>query len=620
MFRFSAAVMGFAASVWMNPVLEQFDNIVTNVANSHRLQEECDVLSLILAKEQGPINFSEFKAVMLASLRSLVPKEWDSLHEQAWNWLWENVEHILQLQIGKPKYFESALNRFMRNLTEQDLVYLRKEVYVRFFLIAPAGQDYFKQSNTRLDFIADRVVDMTMDIFRAPRKLVEDISALGLRHVGYEVPVELFSPFVAAAVEVVRDMATDKAAAEGFNWALTLVAKILTRTCLEGSTIVMKAINTNQESVLRRAISIAPRAKRAMELLEIRVGTESISPFYWAVESGSLNSARAMIEDLLTIRADRDKYYFGADDLFGRHPEVIKKLCAEGPLLLPVLFDGLIWRSRTSHHGVRRVNYFIKHLLQSKEGKFNPCLEWLAEYGNPKLISHPAVSLLSDTVWHNLAIPYFILGRAYFLLTLLVFAASQSVVASVANHGEYSKAVNATVFSLRVFIYLGSMGRLLSRQFIRFANDLRLGRIVRVRGIVPVPEHLCDVQEACYLLLSLTLLLMCIFEPIWWCLNDMYGDFPHAGLFTTYCPAGIVWKDIYALLSAVVMLLYCGLITDLSIINMEISAFFLSCRRMLRQFALFLMATFFMTLSFALALTILTHQSDNYLPLRALTF
>ena len=178
------------------------------------------------------------------------------------------------------------------------------------------------------------------------------------------------------------------------------------------------------------------------------------------------------------------------------HCQVIKKLCAEGPLLLPVLFDGLIWRSRTSHHGVRRVNYFIKHLLQSKEGKFNPCLEWLAEYGNPKLISHPAVSLLSDTVWHNLAIPYFILGRAYFLLTLLVFAASQSVVASVANHGEYSKAVNATVFGLRVFIYLGSMGRLLSRQFIRFANDLRLGRIVRVRGIVPVPEHLCDVQEA----------------------------------------------------------------------------------------------------------------------------
>ena len=29
-------------------------------------------------------------------------------------------------------------------------------------------------------------------------------------------------------------------------------------------------------------------------------------------------------QDLLTIRADRDKYYFGADDLFGRHPEAAR--------------------------------------------------------------------------------------------------------------------------------------------------------------------------------------------------------------------------------------------------------------------------------------------------------
>ena len=33
-------------------------------------------------------------------------------------------------------------------------------------------------------------------------KLVNELSALGLRHVGYAVPVELFSPFVDVAVEV----------------------------------------------------------------------------------------------------------------------------------------------------------------------------------------------------------------------------------------------------------------------------------------------------------------------------------------------------------------------------------------------------------------------------------
>lgn len=62
---------------------------------------------------------------------------------------------------------------------------------------------------------------------------------------------------------------------------------------LIGSTIVMKAINTNEQKTLQRAISVAPRGKRAMELLEIRVGTQTISPFYWALESGSLNSGKA---------------------------------------------------------------------------------------------------------------------------------------------------------------------------------------------------------------------------------------------------------------------------------------------------------------------------------------
>ena len=46
MFLFNAAVMGYANSNWMKFILEYFDPIVTNVANSYRLQEECDVLSL----------------------------------------------------------------------------------------------------------------------------------------------------------------------------------------------------------------------------------------------------------------------------------------------------------------------------------------------------------------------------------------------------------------------------------------------------------------------------------------------------------------------------------------------------------------------------------------------
>ncbi|CAK0795725.1 unnamed protein product, partial [Prorocentrum cordatum] len=55
MFFFNAAVMGFGQSTWMNEVLASFDTIVTNVANSYRLQEECDVLALRIAKYKGSI-------------------------------------------------------------------------------------------------------------------------------------------------------------------------------------------------------------------------------------------------------------------------------------------------------------------------------------------------------------------------------------------------------------------------------------------------------------------------------------------------------------------------------------------------------------------------------------
>ena len=109
--------------------------------------------------------------------------------------------------------------------------------------------------------IADKIVEMTIEMYREPRKMVEDISALGLRHVGYAIPTEFFAPFVSGAVEVVRTMTTDENAEDGFRWSLTLISKILVRTILEGSTIVMKAINTNQEKALVKAISVSPRGK-----------------------------------------------------------------------------------------------------------------------------------------------------------------------------------------------------------------------------------------------------------------------------------------------------------------------------------------------------------------------
>ena len=55
---------------------------------------------------------------------------------------------------------------------------------------------------------------MTLEIYHDPVMMVDDFSTLGLRHVGFAVPTELFGPFVSACVEALgKNGCGDKATA-----------------------------------------------------------------------------------------------------------------------------------------------------------------------------------------------------------------------------------------------------------------------------------------------------------------------------------------------------------------------------------------------------------------------
>jgi hemoglobin-like flavoprotein len=390
MFMFNAAVMGFGQASWMNEVLAQFDNIVTNVANSGRLQEECCVLVLRIAKvTSANVKLAEFKSCMLASLRSLLPKDWTTNHEVSWSWLWENVEKLLMTTMGKTQGWGKSVADLIESIDDATGYSMREEIYAKFFAACPAGESFFKQSNTYLHIVATKIIQMSVEMYQDPIRMVDDISGLGLRHVGYAIPTELFGPFVSVCVEVVKGLGATESAVDGFRWSLALVAKMQTRTILEGSTIVMKAINVNSEASLNKAVGCAPRGERANWMLIIVVGTQDISPFLWSIQSGALNAASAMLKDLLTIRADRDKYYYGAEDLFKRHNDVVKVILDDAPVMLPHLLDGLVWRSRVTVNGHRRVNYFLKDLLCGPDGSFQKTLEWSRMQGMQRLCAIP---------------------------------------------------------------------------------------------------------------------------------------------------------------------------------------------------------------------------------------
>lgn len=58
-----------------------------------------------------------------------------------------------------------------------------------------------------LGYIADRVLQSSYDMFNKNKdETLDELSALGLRHVGYGIPIELFGPFSEVCVEVMRPL------------------------------------------------------------------------------------------------------------------------------------------------------------------------------------------------------------------------------------------------------------------------------------------------------------------------------------------------------------------------------------------------------------------------------
>lgn len=607
MFKFNAAVMGFGGNMWLNEVLACFNNIVLNVSNSARLQEECDVLVLRISRVlKGSANFNEYKSCMLASLRSLLPKDWGTLHEVAWTWLWENVERLLAKNMGNPRKWEKALGKLLDSLDENAAFEIRKNIYSRFFTSAPAGQDFFKQSNTYLHIIAERIMVMSLELYRDPVKMVDDISALGLRHVGYGIPTELFGPFVSACVEEVQSVCDDSDAVEAFRWSLGLVAKMLVRTISEGSTIVMKAVNTNSTRLLKRAISCAPRGERAQWMLVVQVGTQDISPLSWAIESGALEAAGAMIIDLLTIRADRDRYYYSMDQLFTRHPDIIQRLCNDAPALLPKLLDGLIWRSRTTENGQRRINYYVKHLIVAENGKFSQTLSWIAKTMDPKLASHAAIVFTSDTVWVKVAAQTFMYRKSWLLFTLVVYITGQSIFKHL-HEGEKTAVERYLIFSFRAFIYLLSMSQLMYTHLTSWVKAFRTNDTRRAFGFLTIPHYLSNWQEVAGFVLMISLVMMFVFEPILHCFQHDEGK-----LFFEECPQANRLSYPYSIFSMLAMFLYYALLLDLAVLSTKVSAYVLVFVRMLSEVGLFLLALGVVMLTFSSAMSIVEHEQDDY--------
>eukprot|EP00434_Breviolum_minutum_P018516 symbB.v1.2.016329.t1/scaffold1222.1/size194531/3 len=180
-------------SQWRSYACWNYHNINGGAHDVFRVSE-CDLLSLRIDKvTQGParaLDSASQSNLCRASIsvcteiyavgKPFALQEWDTQYEVAWNWLWDNVAQLLVKTLGASYPWEVAVVRLFTSLAEEPRYQLRASIYDRFFESTPAGQEYFKQSDTRLHFIIEKVFSFSQDIYSDPWQIIDDLSALGL--------------------------------------------------------------------------------------------------------------------------------------------------------------------------------------------------------------------------------------------------------------------------------------------------------------------------------------------------------------------------------------------------------------------------------------------------------
>eukprot|EP00439_Symbiodinium_sp_Y106_P042510 s3805_g5.t1 len=633
MCAFSNEVMGQPTEGWMEELLAVFCVLVERVGNPSHLVEECDLLSLAMVARSEEIKFERFKPVMLAALRSLLPQTWSRAHEEAWEWLWATISRNLTESTMKVRAFKPYNAKLYAAMTDEHKETFRTTVYTKFFAKCVASQDLFKQSQTRLRYIADRVMAAAYDMMqRDTSEMVDDLSALGLRHVGYGVPIDLFGPFTDTCVEVIKPIVlelpnsvtskkdmlcpADRAhylpecelqqhmMIEGFRWSIGLVARILMRTITEGSTAVMQAIHADNSKLLRRALRDAPRAQRVNWQLRVRVGSQSISPLYWALRSGCHGAAKTIVQDILTIRADRDRYYYGADELFRLQPDIVDNLLREAPVLAHDFLDGLIWRSHKTQDGLRPVIYYLEHLLQDQDESqmLSRSLKSFIVFRDPRTITHPILVFTLDLIWEKLVMRYFLLDRLWTLVTFVIYIVAQSVL----NQKVYleNHELHLFVGIARLMVYLIGLGRLLFwhgtqiyRAFVH--KDYMVMRWLRI------PSYLAQWDQQLSLLLTANLFLMLAVEPVCHCFGT------EEDMIELHCVAVTPAMEIaYELLSSFGVFLFSLLVLDLATVSIKMSEYKVLCARAVGQVFLCLGAVIACIFIFTFAIAAMSREVD----------
>jgi len=255
---------------FIKAIESSFEEMVSSVANGMdgQLELQANMCVMRLHKDvQGAFRLSDFKLCMLASLRSLLPKSWSIAHEQAWIQLWDKTEAILTANMGLPAKYEKAVDKLVNSMSPEEKSQFGLNAFNRLFDAEPHSEDHFKTSNARLSMLAGKSLELSMQMYKEPTRVMNEVTSLGLRHIMYNIPTAYFEPFVQGIVDEIRCFTDDEEAIEGVEWTMTQIACIMVYTIDTGSTPLLRAVVSNDPKMVRKALGNESRKNRAAACL-----------------------------------------------------------------------------------------------------------------------------------------------------------------------------------------------------------------------------------------------------------------------------------------------------------------------------------------------------------------
>jgi hemoglobin-like flavoprotein len=526
--------------------------------------------------------------------------EWDDDISGAWTWLWKSVTTSMKKTIGSLQNDHHKIVRecweIIKTLKTGDEI--GEILYAGLGREAPFVLHLFQRPKSLQAYMWQQALELLVVFCEVPERFFEELRALTIRHVKYGVKAEYIKPFGKALLSGVEELMGDKYDPVRQAAWLTLwqrVSTCVSRSLNAGTNLITVSLVNGDLERLQDAIMCAPRNERVSWVCRVEVYGSILSPVYWAIRDGRFEIANFLISDALSIKADRDNYYYGRQELCNSHPDLLAILCRECPSLVETFMDGLLWHSQTVEEGHLRANYYIADMFgdpKKTPDAFKSALAIVCMEGEPSMFGHPIMEKLLSVKWDRFGSRIFTATQAVFALLLVLYTIG------------YVDDVRSCAFEFLViknFVGIMAACMLLVMSFIvgrqlLYGISLQMS-ILGGRITIPVPRILTNAWQLLRYVAVCMILALCIESPC----NHFFSDHDYE----------TVEKHRTMLRSITSLCLYLQLLQSL-VLSASLSTLVYATGQLIKDIARNLLLILLLLVSFAAALTSLDEPESGF--------